>query len=415
MTGTSTRTSPRSLSVSCSRTGGIKDYGNNSQDYATLKAFFTQSVDPTKNTPCNGSSVVNPPDPINTMNKSPCYSNYNFSIFRVLLPMIDGFVDDPANRAAKLAGAYIKIVQKNVFEPVGAVGVDAKPPTAGPQASGYAFSYQFPGTTSGHDWGDSSLGVGAAGWYLAVDDITKVLDSLNQNDGRILTTDQWTDMQTTPMGWDRTSDSSGYRWLEKNGGWGANGTTISTSIALFGPGVFGSLFINSDFSEPGHQNNWQRCTKCQVLSFAGSQSLGSCPAGGAHVHTGGKNYLIPFSGSGAVGQSNWRWCNKCQSLSFGGGTSVGSCPAGGTHDHAGSGNYVLAARLPGNLPLDTQDNWRWCNKCQSLAYAGDASSLGACPAGGQHDHAGSGNYLLDYIVGADTVLYEAYMKALQPK
>ena len=38
--------------------------------------------------------------------------------------MIDGFVDDPPNRAAKLAAAYMKIVQKHVFEPVGAQGVD---------------------------------------------------------------------------------------------------------------------------------------------------------------------------------------------------------------------------------------------------------------------------------------------------
>ena len=53
-------------------------------------------------------------------------------------------------------------------------------------------------------------------------------------------------MQATPLGWDTMTDGTGYRWVEKNGGWGANGTSISTSIALFGPGVFGALFINSD-------------------------------------------------------------------------------------------------------------------------------------------------------------------------
>lgn len=85
------------------------------------------------------------------------------------------------------------------------------------------------------------------------------------------------------------------------------------------------------------------------------------------------------------------------------------------HDHAGSGDYVLAIRATGAaLPQDSQDNWRWCNKCQVLAVAG-GSSVGACAAGGQHDHAGSGNYIVGYVVGADTVLYEAYMKALKPK
>jgi len=83
---------------------GIKDYGNNSQDYATLKAFFTQKVDPTKNTKCQGANVVNPANPINLNDKSPCYSNYNFSIFRVLLPWIDGFVDDPGKSPRKTRG-----------------------------------------------------------------------------------------------------------------------------------------------------------------------------------------------------------------------------------------------------------------------------------------------------------------------
>jgi hypothetical protein len=360
-----------------------------------------------------GPSVVNPANPINTLNKSVCYSNYNFSIFRVLLPMIDGFVDDPASRAAKLAAAYIRIVQKNVFEPVGAVGVDAKPPATGPQTSGYAFSYKYPGTTSGVDWGDDSLGVGAAGWYLAIDDIAKVLYSLNSDDGRILTSTQLKDMETTPLGWDRT-DYGGYRWVEKNGGWGANGTTISTSVALFGPGVFGALFMNSDVLGPGLQNNWQRCKKCQVLAFAGNANLGNCPAGGLHDHTGSSNYCVAMGGAVPPGsQANWRWCNKCQALAFGGSASLGACSAGGMHDHSGSGDYVLAIRGAGDLRVDTQDNWRWCAKCQVLAFAGGAS-IGSCAAGGSHDHTGSGDYVIGYVVGADTVLREAYMNALEP-
>jgi CubicO group peptidase (beta-lactamase class C family) len=380
-----------------SHRSGIRDYGNNSQDYGVLKTFFTGPLGPT---------TINPND------KSYAYSNYNFAIFRVLLPMIDGFVDDPANRAAKLAAAYIKIVEKNVFEPVGALGVDAKPPATGPQASAYAFSYSYPGTTGGFDWGDDSLGVGAAGWYLAIDDIAKVLYSLNKNDGRILTPAQMQEMEATPLGWDTKQDSTGYRWVEKNGGWGANGTTISTSIALFGPGVFGALFMNSDVSGPGLQNNWQWCNKCQALAFAGSASLGNCPGGGMHDHTGSNNYLVATTASGIAGQHNWRWCNKCQALSFAGNASLGPCSAGGMHDHSGSGNYVLAIKGSGALPQDSQDNWRWCKKCQVLAYAGNPSSVGACGAGGQHDHTGSGDYILGYAVGADTVLREAYMKAL---
>jgi CubicO group peptidase (beta-lactamase class C family) len=231
-----------------SHRSGIKDYGNVSNEYDNLKKFFTQSVDKSKNTTCQGSAVINPANPINANDKSPCYSNYNFAIFRILLPIIDGFVDDPAHRAAKLAAAYVRLAQIHVFEPVGATAVEAKPPASGAQATAYAFSYKFPGTAAGHDWGDDTLMVGAAGWYLAIEDVAKVLNSLNKNDGRILTSAQRADMEATPLGWDTKTDGTGYRWVEKNGGWGSGDTSISTSVALFGPGVYGALFMNSDIS-----------------------------------------------------------------------------------------------------------------------------------------------------------------------
>jgi hypothetical protein len=98
---------------------------------------------------------------------------------------------------------------------------------------------------------------------------------------------------------------------------------------------------------------------------------------------------------GSWGQNNWRWCNKCQGLAYAGNPSPGQCPAGGNHDHAGSGDYRLASGTVSFAidPNGGQSNWRWCNKCQGLAYAGNPSA-GQCSAGGNHDHAGSGNYVL---------------------
>ena len=91
-------------------------------------------------------------------------------------------------------------------------------------------------------------------------------------------------------------------------------------------------------------------------------------------------------------QPDWRWCHKCQGLFFAGGQSfVGSCPAGGQHDKGGSGNYTLAHNLP---EAPGQPDWRWCHKCQGLFFAGGQSFVGSCPAGGQHDKGGSGNYTL---------------------
>jgi CubicO group peptidase (beta-lactamase class C family) len=231
-----------------SHRSGIKDYGNIQLDVEQLKKFFTQKVDLSKNTSCQSASVVNPANPINPNNMAPCYSNYNFAIFRVLLPCIDGFTDNSANRSQKYAEEFIKIVQKNVFTPVGVTGVLAKPPASGPQATDYAYSYKFPGTSKGTDWGDGTVIVGAAAIYLSIEDIAAVLFSLNKRDGLILTNAQILDMEQSLLGWDKSNDGSGNRWVEKNGGWGANNTLISTSVALFGPGLFGALFMNSDIS-----------------------------------------------------------------------------------------------------------------------------------------------------------------------
>jgi hypothetical protein len=88
-------------------------------------------------------------------------------------------------------------------------------------------------------------------------------------------------------------------------------------------------------------------------------------------------------------QGNWRWCNKCQVLCFAGGP-VGPCQAGGDHDHTGSFNYVLIlddSSAPG------QAGWKWCRKCQELCWS-QSDRIGNCPAGGAHDTSASGTYTL---------------------
>jgi hypothetical protein len=157
-------------------------------------------------------------------------------------------------------------------------------------------------------------------------------------------------------------------------------TAISVTVAIAEAAA--GLFHDS-------QDNWRWCNKCQGLTFAGNPTPGVCPAKGNHDHSGSGNYRLFQNTTSVPGQDNWHWCTKCQGLAYGG---SGACAAGGMHDHTGSGNYVLVQNLPTSLPL-TQDNWRWCDKCQALTFGGN-STLGACPAGGTHDHAGSGNYVL---------------------
>jgi hypothetical protein len=135
------------------------------------------------------------------------------------------------------------------------------------------------------------------------------------------------------------------------------------------------------------QDNWRWCSKCQSLFWAGT-GASACPAGGAHDGIKSANYALPFLVSGvapATEQDNWRWCSKCQTLAFNG-AGAGACAAGGVHDHSKSANYYLSGK--GAEP--SQSDWRWCKKCQSLAFG--AAGPGVCPAGGRHDHVGSGDY-----------------------
>jgi Fungalysin metallopeptidase (M36) len=99
-----------------------------------------------------------------------------------------------------------------------------------------------------------------------------------------------------------------------------------------------------------------------------------------------------------VGQDNWRWCHKCQGMYFAGNPTQGACPAGGAHDHTGSGNYDIVNNWPA---APGQNNWRWCHKCQGMYFAGNPTQ-GACPAGGAHDHTGSGDYKLIQNIGGGT-------------
>lgn len=89
-------------------------------------------------------------------------------------------------------------------------------------------------------------------------------------------------------------------------------------------------------------------------------------------------------------QNEWRWCNRCQTLFFDGNETSGWCPQGGGHNHRGSGNYT-----PFYGEGSGENDWRWCSKCQGLWYAG-FSGRGRCPSGEGHSEADSADYYIDF-------------------
>jgi hypothetical protein len=81
-------------------------------------------------------------------------------------------------------------------------------------------------------------------------------------------------------------------------------------------------------------------------------------------------------------------------------SSSGLCVDGGTHDHTGSGNYLLTQNR--NTTDYQQNNWRYCSKCQCLAYAGMPSGPGPCAGGGTHTQSGSGDYVFGQVLASVT-------------
>jgi hypothetical protein len=84
-------------------------------------------------------------------------------------------------------------------------------------------------------------------------------------------------------------------------------------------------------------------------------------------------------------QDQWRWCNRCYAL-FYAGFGGGGCAGGAGHDPSGSTAYHAPID---EVPDGAQPGWHWCGRCQSLVYAdGD----GPCFSSDRHDATGSSEY-----------------------
>ena len=139
------------------------------------------------------------------------------------------------------------------------------------------------------------------------------------------------------------------------------------------------------------QADWRFCQKCQVMFYDGYAGKGVC-SGGGNRHLGGNgtghqpagyNFVLPHDVPGP-GQNNWRFCQKCQTMFYDGYPGKGICPAGGGHQAAGY-NFVL----PHDMPGPGQTNWRFCQKCQAMFYDGYAGK-GVCPGSGPRRLTGTG-------------------------
>jgi len=101
------------------------------------------------------------------------YQNLNYGLCRILLPVINGDIDqsaDPSTWDQKTTSAYEAYLQAKVFQPSGVVGATLDHPSAG------ALSYVGPGDSKpGWNSGNLEGSCGCDGWHLSVNQLLDVM------------------------------------------------------------------------------------------------------------------------------------------------------------------------------------------------------------------------------------------------
>jgi CubicO group peptidase (beta-lactamase class C family) len=135
------------------------------------------------------------------------YNNIDFTIFRDMLPFMEGVRDPgPAARAAAADRFFLRYVQHQVFDPVGVTDATCAPVRHAmliypPPGAGTAPGKQAP-------VGPSACSGG--GWFMTPASMLRVLQGLIS--GRLLTNSQRQQMDANCLGWDCSVDSqAGYR------------------------------------------------------------------------------------------------------------------------------------------------------------------------------------------------------------
>ncbi|KGN37999.1 hypothetical protein [Knoellia aerolata] len=140
------------------------------------------------------------------------------------------------------------------------------------------------------------------------------------------------------------------------------------------------------------QDGWRRCNVCEGIFFMDSPGQ-SCVGGAMHRWPTSAEYKAPWGDVEADCQAGWGRCNKCGGLCFTGNPGVCFDQAPHTYDE-----FDATYNVPFGGQPECETGWRWCSKCQRLWHLPHQGSSGtACFAGGEHDPAGSFEYVLPQV------------------
>lgn len=137
------------------------------------------------------------------------------------------------------------------------------------------------------------------------------------------------------------------------------------------------------------QDGWRRCNVCEGIFYMDSPGQ-SCVGGAMHSWPTSAEYKAPWGDVEADCQAGWGRCNRCGGLCFRG--NPGVCFDQAPH---GFDDFDASYNVPFGLQAECETGWRWCSKCQRLWHLDHPG--GACFAGGEHDPAGSFEYVLPRV------------------
>ncbi|MBV9925233.1 MAG: serine hydrolase [Acidobacteria bacterium] len=167
---------------------GSMPNGNNT-GYNDLKQFVERDLKPAdrqKDFDCSQSA-----------DKSQCYKNQDFALFRLIIPYLNGFKEaGVTDKGTALGAAYLDYLDKNIFAPMSIKNVGCAPDKKSP-----TLFYPFPaGTINGTDFGDWTAGCGAGGIHLSADDLATFLAQLRHTNA-LLDETQRKQMNDDLLGW----------------------------------------------------------------------------------------------------------------------------------------------------------------------------------------------------------------------
>jgi len=174
------------------------------------------------------------------------YNNINFTIFRDMLPFLEGAPDPgPAARAAAATRFFITYVQRQVFDPVGVTDATCAP------VRNAMLMYPPPGagTARGRSAPVGPSACSGGGWFMTPASMRRVLEGLISGNS-LLSSSQRQQMDHSCLGWDcSVTGQAGYRG--KGGGPLCDG---SACLQIFFGIIAGTIPVvvatNSDPGKP---------------------------------------------------------------------------------------------------------------------------------------------------------------------